>query len=568
MGRLLERIRDRIGWVVNKMPANNPPLPPPVGEYRLFDRVLGPLKAGRYKLEIEQNIGAEEGKVSRFFNVTGPRWGLEAAEVHAVYPPRNEQDAPTNSHIPFITLQRRSLPWERDLFLSNETVQQYKTYNQMTDDARKYPWVALLIFTEDELTDGGQLGVHKGDEGLCLVDSKNSIPGVFAHWSQTQRDGFDIPSSMNSITVDAIRVNTSILRSVAPTLEEMLLLAHSRQVNPQDKEQCGSDEDGWFAVILGNRVLKPDQKYHACLVSLEGRLSENLLPTNPPLVRNAPITADPSKVTSMMMAGFGLPSIKGKTPAKGGSGVGSAPSMPSFTNLVLLHHWSFNSSQTNGGFQARMEHLNVRVESSTRSNAQAGDVIPLADIDLNRDTIEPMLLGTDSVPGLTANSYLSTTMHGSDGLQEDVLYRSPLVAYSEQRVVRDEPYANSDAALAVVQELGIWDISHASAFELGRLLALGDGKFTKAMKAWVANDIKEEQRAEVQEKIEAKGFSVSKLNERLQSIKQHSTVRKVRDSRIDTSKHKAPQESKATEPTDLETEYAGQAPGGGGSSGR
>ena len=32
-------------------------------------------------------------------------------------------------------------------------------------------------------------------------------------------------------------------------------------------------------------MLKPDQKYHACLVSLEGRLSENILPTNPPIVR-------------------------------------------------------------------------------------------------------------------------------------------------------------------------------------------------------------------------------------------------------------------------------------------
>tara|TARA_B100000035_G_scaffold21940_1_gene17383 strand:+ start:2779 stop:4470 length:1692 start_codon:yes stop_codon:yes gene_type:complete len=558
----------RIGWVVNKMPANNPPLPPPVGEYRLFDRVLGPLKAGKYKLEIEQKIGTEEGKVSRFFNVTGPRWGLEAAEVHAVYPPRNEQDAPTNSHIPFITLQRRSLPWERDLFLSNETVQQFVNDNQMTTDARKYPWMALLILTEDELTNGGEVGVYKGDEGLCLVDSKNSIPGVFAHWSQTKRDSFDITSSMNGLTVDAIRVKTSTLRSVAPTLEEVLLLAHARQVNPQDKEQCGSDEDGWFAVILGNRVLKPDQKYHACLVSLEGRLSENILPTNPALVQTAPKTANPSKTTSMMMAGFGLPSMKEKTPEKGG-GVGvSGPSPPSFTNLVLLHHWTFNSSQTNGDFQSRMERLNVRVESSRRSNVKAGDVIPLSEIDVARDTIEPMLLGTDSVPGVTANSYLSTTMHGSDGLEEDVLYRSPLVAYSEQRVVRDEPYPNSDAALAVIEELGIWDISHASAFELGRLLALGDGKFTKAMKAWVANDIKEEQRAEVEAKIEAKGFSVSKLNERLQSIKQHSSVRKVRDSRIDTSRHKAPQESKTTESINLETEYAGQAQEGGGSFGR
>ena len=64
------------------MSNTNPP-PPPVGEYRLFDRALGPLTAGRYKIEIEQGFDSEQGSVSKFFDVTGPRWGLEATEVPA-----------------------------------------------------------------------------------------------------------------------------------------------------------------------------------------------------------------------------------------------------------------------------------------------------------------------------------------------------------------------------------------------------------------------------------------------------------------------------------------------------
>ena len=104
------------------MSNTNPP-PPPVGEYRLFDRVLGPLPAGNYKIEIEQGFDSEQGSVSKFFDVTGPRWGLEATEVHAVFPPRNEQNATTDSYVPFITLQRRSLPWERLLLLNGETPQ-------------------------------------------------------------------------------------------------------------------------------------------------------------------------------------------------------------------------------------------------------------------------------------------------------------------------------------------------------------------------------------------------------------------------------------------------------------
>ena len=102
------------------MSNTNPP-PPPVGEYRLFDRVLGPLPAGNYKIEIEQGFDSEQGSVSKFFDVTGPRWGLEATEVHAVFPPRNEQNATTDSYVPFITLQRRSLPWERLLLLVTQT---------------------------------------------------------------------------------------------------------------------------------------------------------------------------------------------------------------------------------------------------------------------------------------------------------------------------------------------------------------------------------------------------------------------------------------------------------------
>ena len=81
-------------------------------------------------------------------------------------------------------------------------------------------------------------------------------------------------------------------------------------MNPQDKEQCGSDEDGWFSIVMSNRVLKPDQTYHACLVSLEGRLSENILPTNPAIVTKiSKAKIDPKHGAAMLMANVGLPSF-------------------------------------------------------------------------------------------------------------------------------------------------------------------------------------------------------------------------------------------------------------------
>ena len=87
------------------------------------------------------------------------------------------------------------------------------------------------------------------------------------------------------------RVNTDVLRSVAPTVDELRLLSHVRQVNPSDKENCGNDDDGWFSVIMANRVLSKSKNYHACLVSLEGRHDEGILPVNVPLNYTKPSTS-------------------------------------------------------------------------------------------------------------------------------------------------------------------------------------------------------------------------------------------------------------------------------------
>ena len=98
--------------------------------------------------------------------------------------------------------------------------------------------------------------------------------------------------TMDDFEVNAVRVNTDVLRSVAPTVDELRLLSHVRQVNPSDKENCGNDDDGWFSVIMANRVLLSKSKnYHACLVSLEGRHDEGILPVNVPLNYTKPSTS-------------------------------------------------------------------------------------------------------------------------------------------------------------------------------------------------------------------------------------------------------------------------------------
>ena len=124
--------------------------------------------------------------------------------------------------------------------------------------------------------------------------------------------------------------------------------------------------------FMSNRVLKPDQTYHACLVSLEGRLSENILPTNPAIVTKiSKAKIDPKHTAAMLMANVGLPSFgkkqTGKVSKEIEKEVRSPINVQSFTNLILLHHWLFNSframaiSGTYGTFNVQLNHQLVMV---------------------------------------------------------------------------------------------------------------------------------------------------------------------------------------------------------------
>ena len=132
----------------------------------------------------------------------------------------------------------------------------------------------------------------------------------------------------------------------------------------------------------------------------------------------------------------------------------------------------FSTSEVDGDFQSRIEKLQVRVSSDELEGYSRGDLISMSEIfdqsqnPSKRDHVEPLLLGTDSVPGMTSNSYLRTEMKGADGISEEVLYRGHLLLY-RKIMNKETPYSVSDEALGLVEELGIWDISHASAFELG-----------------------------------------------------------------------------------------------------
>ena len=184
-------------------------------------------------------------------------------------------------------------------------------------------------------------------------------------------------------------------------------------------------------------------------------------------------------------------------------------------------------------FQKKMEQINSRVADSSSENYDAGDLIPLDQVPVENTAtagsikIEPSLLGTESVPGMTSNSYLSTEMVGANGLSESVVYRGPLVAYPETHTAKSSPYTDADAAMALVQQpvSGIYRMhlplnwvdywhsgTHSSSIHEGM-------DFT---------DIQKQQQDEAHVSMQQKDLTYAKIFEHLKSIANTQPFPKVR----------------------------------------
>jgi hypothetical protein len=420
----------------------------------LWDAIEPPLPAGQYRLTISAEARFETGGPEhldneRFFNVDAPRFALPPAEVASMVPPRNAH-GPFHFSLPHVVLGRRTLPWER-------------TFDQANPGT---PWMALLVFEADECTILDQQPLED------VVP-----PAVFARLGRPA-----------GVLCDAVEVEHQLLQQVMPSVEEVSLLTHVRQVNVDDRELAAGDSDGWFAIVVANRLPAPGKTHVACLVSIEERT--DVVPAQPPPVAptgpviggrgdviggvitdtrshererdERPFSAEPdvlgafggvvadaaSTSTSLVLdpgiAIVGHPGL--------GGGIRPVRVMD---RLVLLHRWKFDDNGS-GTFRQLMQALDVGMIGTV---ATAG---------------QPVVADTGHIP---------LTLHDRDGVDETVWYRGPLVP---DQLTRDElgPYHSADQARRIAPETRAEDVSYAAAFEVGRLLAAADQRLAVELMRW------------------------------------------------------------------------------------
>ena len=317
--------------------------------------------------------------------------------------------------LPHITLTREYLPWERRLKHSEQ---------QVARQEKRPPWLALLVFRAGELPDdpeGLALTTERTVADLLSIDDSKILGPHMLDLDDTVLAG-------NCRTVD---VPAEVFKAVVPYEPELYYLAHVRDV---DEPKLLADGEilikGTFSVVTANRFPRAEGDYAVHLVSLEG-FDQQL--------------------------------------------AGTLPSVVEHVRLASLWSWSFRNDPA-AAFDAEgilgnlvapgnADAENLALRMPRPANVPAN---PSAD---EAHALERLRLGCVPVPHRPIT-----------GEHTYAWYRGPFTPLTAQEV-RDldvsGAHTTADFALVYDKAYGVFDVSYAAAWTLGRVVGLADPAYGK-----------------------------------------------------------------------------------------
>jgi hypothetical protein len=515
---------ERTRSLERKTMSSTNPLP---GQMYMFDYMLPPLTDDSYRLRV--NTSANHGsdvlpipEADAYFNVVGPRFRLSAADVAGSFPPRNGHGDFSLS-LPHIALYDRTLPWERllDPTVSSPVAATPPPINGATKQpGGRLPWVALLL-------------LHEGEYSLLQNTPLESVvpPATLT--------AMELPNP-SGITCDAVQVDLRFLQSILPAMNELALLTHVRHVNVDDRELGAGSSNGWFSVVMSNRLPAPGEKYRACLVSLEGRkdLWEPIGFGHGPVILDPVIrervALTPNNLAADSTKTDAATSEVGRTEQPGGAVVapiarpvtpvspvgpithpieppinihpggvfgpiGITP--PPVSRPLPIENPVISGVFNNVTMATQAPGLSTVVQPirmPIRFNATASVVLLYSwqfectgtgtfhELAQNLNVAMVGATVEQGHPPVTDTGHITIQVGDRSGSSERAWYRGPL---SPLQLTRDllGPYHSADQARIATPETGGEDVSYAAAFEVGRLLAAADARLAQDLMRWRRN---------------------------------------------------------------------------------
>jgi hypothetical protein len=427
---------------------DSPPVNIPAGDIQFFDNFMPALEDGTYHITVTQEVNEVIDSTTnttqaltrpyvqeQYFTVHGPRFTLAASEVYSVFPPQNSL-ADYTGVLPHIVLNKRTLPWER-------------TLDGLNPGSNNQPWLALLLFEAGEIIvdsppPGAGSGSSTNAQSLPLNEVINlPLEGAILGPQNILLDPGETtsPPAGNCLVIDIL---PETFLAVAPQLRELPFLAHAREVNTGNKEILGIDADGWFSVVVSNRTVI------GCAARNPGGAG----------------TLNIAHLVSLEGLQAYLPDATGKNP--------SIPNNIERVRLVSLASWTFTCFSTGLNFRNLMQNLKVGALQLS------GDASPPAFSPPAQSTPVDAQAIVQSAYQL---GYVPLNYTTQQGEQTVAWCRGPLVPFATRRVER-LPFANADEAKIYDPHTGMFDLSLAVAWQIGRLLALSDKEFSVALLNW------------------------------------------------------------------------------------
>lgn len=394
------------------------------GDIQFFDSIQPPLKTEKYTVTATQTvknvISAGAGntpendpvyKATKSLNINGPRFQIQPNLIHSIFPPANQRGNYAN-YLPNMVFTDFSLPWSRAI--NPVDTKQYENV----------PWLSLLTIHQEEFE--GNTPLVPEPKTVTTKQLVSPGDGILAPNLETDFKGDD------DTKVKVIDINLAFFQAIAPKLDELPFLSHSRAVNTDGKVVLNMDADGCFSLCMGNRMPAVGKKNQILLVSLEGHQDH---------LNGSTLSGDYDTI-----------------------------------RLVQLGGWEFNTTDFAKEFLNMMEAL---------CDADNGGV-SLIQLEANKLTEE-----NDVAKEALEIGYVALKNDMRVGENATSWYRSPLTPAPTKRSANlstDDgnygPYIYSDHAMHYDPETGIFNHAYSAAWQIGRLLALSDASFAQGIFNW------------------------------------------------------------------------------------
>jgi hypothetical protein len=392
--------------------------PVPPGDAQFYDNCVSPVPDGRYLITVNQNVSGSGFDPGTYFKPATQSFELRG--------PQFTLD-PTETHATYPPRNSKGV-YDNMLPYIVLTRSILPWEREIAAGQSQVPWMALLVFAASEVTvDPATNGTTSDVVVSALLKNKN------ANVLTPDIDPSTVSDEVLNSTCQTVTIGGAVFQAVTPLLAEMPFLALCRQIDAGKSAATGEQDPGFFSVVFANRF--PARSGGTCyvhLVSLEG-------------------------FTKYLVPGAQLPGKPGGGPVD--------------VELVSLVNWSFTSApEGRESFAGLIQDIVRRQDNAAMSllrfnpPPRQGDASPAEQTVINRLT----------------EGYVPVNYTVATGEQTFAWYRGPFCPVVPQPVPRPTPhYTSADELLIYLQEDGIFDVSYAAAWTVGRMMALADSGLTE-----------------------------------------------------------------------------------------